>query len=339
MFQQNISLKPYNTFGIDVRASFFIEISQLSDLQGIIANPMWQRMSKLLLGGGSNILFTKNFEGLVIKINLLGIEKSNENEDFVWLRVGAGENWHQFVTYTIDNNYGGIENLALIYGTVGAAPMQNIGAYGVEIKDVVEHVEAMYLETGEMATFTPTDCQFGYRQSIFKTTLKHKVVITHVTFKLTKRNHVFKTTYGAISQYLTQQNITTLNLRAISDAVIAIRQSKLPNPSEIGNAGSFFKNPEIPLTQFKELQQKFPTCISYPTENQTVVKVPAGWLIEQCGWKGKRMGDVGVHKDQALVVVNYGHGTGTNIWELAQAIQKTVLDNFGIELTMEVNVY
>ena len=355
MFYQNISLNSYNTFGIDVRTNFFAELSQIADLQGIIASPKWQQTQKLILGGGSNLLFTKNFEGLVMKINFLGIQKVAEDNDFVWLKVGAGENWHEFVLYAIANNYGGIENLSLIYGTVGASPMQNIGAYGVEIKDVVENVEAVSLESGEILNFSHTACEFAYRQSIFKTTLKHKVVITNVTFKLTKQNHKFNISYGAISQELTKQNFdisnisnanldnsnnfNNLTLRAISNAVIAIRQSKLPNPAELGNAGSFFKNPEIPLTQFYKLKEIFTHIISYPTENQDIIKVPAGWLIEQCGWKGKKVGNVGVHKEQALVLVNYGNGTGSEIWALATAIQESVLEKFGITLQMEVNVY
>lgn len=341
MFSQNISLKPYNTFGIDVRCNFFAEISQVADLQGIITSPKWQQQTKLILGGGSNILLTKNFQGLVIKNNLLGIEKVAEDTNYVWLKVGAGENWHQFVLYTIANNYGGIENLSLIPGTVGASPMQNIGAYGVEIKDIFEKLEAIDLETGELLHFNHTACDFGYRHSIFKTALKHKVAITSVTFRLSKHSHQYNISYGAIAQVLAQKNITSENitLKAISDAVIAIRQSKLPNPTEIGNAGSFFKNPEIDKTLFENLKEKYTTMVSFATENPNLVKVPAGWLIEQCGWKGKKIGNTGVHKDQALVLVNYGGATGYEVRKLAVDIQNSVLGKFGIALQMEVNVY
>jgi UDP-N-acetylmuramate dehydrogenase len=364
MFYQNISLKPYNTFGIDVKTNFFAEIAQVADLQGIIAAQKWQQMPKLILGGGSNLLFTRNFEGLVIKNNLMGIEKIAEDENYVWLKVGAGENWHQFVLYAIENNYGGIENLSLIYGTVGASPMQNIGAYGVEIKDVFDSLEAVSLENGEILHFNHKDCEFAYRHSIFKTKLKHKVVITYVTFRLTKRNHKFNISYGAISQTLENQGITkeiianysqnhTLNqpinivnslteksiLQAISKAVIEIRQSKLPHPEIIGNAGSFFKNPEISITQFEKLKHNYPKIIFYPTDNQELIKIPAGWLIEQCGWKGKQIGNTGIHKEQALVIVNYGNATGAEVWNLAQEVQKSVLDKFGISLQMEVNIY
>jgi UDP-N-acetylmuramate dehydrogenase len=341
MFYQNISLKPYNTFGIDVRCNFFAEVTQTADLAGIIASPKWQQQEKLILGGGSNLLLSKNFAGLVVKINLLGIEKIAENDSFVWLKVGAGENWHQFVCYAIDNDWGGIENLSLIYGTVGASPMQNIGAYGVEIKDVFEKLEAIELETGKIVEFSHADCQFGYRQSIFKNSLKNKFVILSVTFRLTKKNHQLQTSYGAITQMLEKQGFSTqnLSLRAISNAIIAIRQSKLPNPAELGNAGSFFKNPEISRTQFADLQAQNPTMPHYSTENAEIVKVPAAWLIEQCGWKGKKIGNTGVHHEQALVLVNYGNATGNEIWELAQKIQHSVIEKFAIALQMEVNVY
>jgi UDP-N-acetylmuramate dehydrogenase len=341
MFSQNISLKPFNTFGIDVRCNFFAEITQLATMQGIVTHSKWQHTPKLILGGGSNILFTKNYEGLVIKNNILGIEKIVENQNHVWLEVGAGENWHNFVLYAIENNYGGIENLSLIPGTVGASPMQNIGAYGVEVKDVIEKVTVVSLETGEVLTLSNQDCHFGYRDSIFKTMLKHKVMITSVVFRLTKHSHAYNVSYGAISQILAQQNITTQNitLKAISEAVIAIRQSKLPNPAEIGNAGSFFKNPTIDKMDFEKLKEQYPNIVSFATENPNLVKIPAGWLIEQCEWKGKRVGNTGIHKDQALVIVNYGGATGHEIWQLATEVQKSVANKFDIVLQMEVNVY
>ncbi len=356
MFYQNTSLKSYNTFGIDVKTNFFAQITEISDLQGIIAAPKWQQMPKLILGGGSNLLFTKNFEGLVLKIDLLGIEKVAEDENHVWIKVGAGENWHKFVLYAIENNFGGIENLSLIYGTVGASPMQNIGAYGVEIKDVFDSLEVINLENGEILQFKHQDCEFAYRHSIFKTTLKHKVVITNVTFRLTKRNHKFNVSYGTILQNLENQGIskeiiancqTEITnsfteksiLQAISKVIVEIRQSKLPNPKIIGNAGSFFKNPEISILQFQKLKEDYPKIMFYPTDNQGFIKIPAGWLIEQCAWKGKQVGNTGIHKEQALVIINYGGATGTEVWELAKAVQKSVLDKFGISLQMEVNIY
>lgn len=336
--QQNISLKPYNTFGIEVFASFFSEVINEEELLYFLQDKKWQAIPKLIIGGGSNLLFTKNFEGLVLKINLQGITISKENEDFVWLQIGAGENWHTIVLYTIANNWGGIENLALIYGTVGAAPMQNIGAYGVELKETFDSLQAIEIATGKKLNFDFANCKFGYRQSIFKQELKHKVIITNVTLRLTKHSHKFNVSYGAISQFL-DTNKQKPSLENIAAAVMQIRQSKLPNPAEIGNAGSFFKNPEISQTEFEAIKQKFPTIPSYVAENPDLVKIPAGWLIEQCGWKGKKLNQIGVHKDQALVLVNYGGGKGNEIWELALQIQDSVKQKFGIMLHNEVNIY
>ena len=333
--QQNISLKPFNTFGLEASAQYFVEVSTVQDLKNILQNPDFKKLDKLFLGGGSNLLLTKDYEGLVVKIALKGIEKVFEDENRIHIQAGAGEIWHQFVMYCVENNYAGIENLSLIPGTVGAAPMQNIGAYGVEIKDVFQELQALNLETLEIETFNLTDCQFGYRESVFKHTLKGKYVITSVTFKLNKVP-TFKIAYGDIQKTLAEMNVTELSIKAISDAVIAIRKSKLPDPAEIGNSGSFFKNPEIPLTQYQKLLIDFPTLPSYPI-NQTTVKVPAGWLIEQAGWKGFRDGQIGVHARQALVLVNYGGGNGNNIKALAEKVQQSIVDKFGIKLSPEVN--
>lgn len=333
--QQNISLKPFNTFGLEASAQYFVEVNTVEELKDILQNPDFKNLDKLFLGGGSNLLLTKNYEGLVIKIALKGVEKVFEDENTVHIKAGAGEIWHQFVMFCVENHYAGIENLSLIPGTVGAAPMQNIGAYGVEIKDVFQELQALNLETLEIETFSLTACQFGYRESVFKHALKGKYVITSVTFHLNKVA-TFKTAYGDIQKTLAEMNITDLSIKAVSDAVISIRRSKLPDPAEIGNSGSFFKNPEIPIEQYKQILIEYPALPSYPI-NENTVKVPAGWLIEQAGWKGFRDGQIGVHARQALVLVNYGGGNGNEIKKLAEKVQQSVLDKFGIKLSPEVN--
>jgi UDP-N-acetylmuramate dehydrogenase len=332
---ENISLQPYNTFGIAAKARFFTDIHSIDELQELLKNPAYQHMPKLILGGGSNLLFTKDFDGLVIKISIGGIEKTDEDANHVYLKVGAGVVWHDLVIYCIENNYAGLENLSLIPGTVGAAPMQNIGAYGVEIKETFENLEALHIETGKIRNFTNADCVFGYRESVFKKELKGEYIITSVTFRLSKIPS-FNTSYGAIQDTLKEMQVKELNLRAVSDAVIHIRKSKLPNPAEIGNAGSFFKNPEISRSHYESLQKQYPTIPGYTTSPETV-KVPAGWLIEQCGWKGKIVGQTGVHKNQALVLVNYGGAQGNEIKALSEEVQKSVKEKFGIELQAEVN--
>ena len=334
--QENISLKPFNTFGINVKARWFCSFESENDIIDLLSNDRYQNEKKLILGGGSNLLFTSDFDGLVMKNDIKGIEKLKENENHVWLRVGAGENWHEFVLHCIQNHWGGIENLSLIPGTVGAAPMQNIGAYGVEIKEVFESLEAIHLEDRATKTFSNGDCQFGYRESYFKKDGKGQFIITRVTLKLSK-NPIFNTSYGAIAQTLEESGVRELSIKAISDAVIHIRQSKLPDPKNIGNAGSFFKNPTIDLTDFERLKAQFPDMPGYKQPGSTI-KVPAGWLIEQCGWKGKTRGQIGVHKNQALVLVNYGDGKGDDIKNLAMEIEKSVLQKFGIEIAPEVNV-
>ena len=333
--EQNVSLKPYNTFGLEATARFFVEIQSTEELKTVLQNPDYQLIDKLFLGGGSNILLTKNYEGLVVKINLKGINKIFEDDAHIHIQAGAGESWHQLVMYCVENQYAGMENLSLIPGTVGAAPMQNIGAYGVEIKDIFEELQALNLKTLEIETFNLADCHFGYRESIFKHEAKGKYVITSVTFKLNK-TPIFKISYGDIQKTLQEMNVINLSIKVVSDAVISIRQSKLPDPAEIGNSGSFFKNPEIPKFQYDNLKEYFENIPSYPI-NENTVKVPAGWLIEQAGWKGFRDGEIGVHARQALVLVNYGNGTGEQIKALSAKIQASVLEKFGISLSTEVN--
>lgn len=333
--QKDVQLKPYNTFGIEATAKYFVEVSSIEQLKEVLQSPDYQSTERLVLGGGSNMLLTKDFEGLVIKIAIKGFEVVEENEDNIWIKAGAGVVWHDLVMHCVNQNYAGMENLSLIPGTVGAAPMQNIGAYGVEIKEVFEELQALEIATGEIRTFDKTTCNFGYRESIFKHEAKGKYIILNVTFKLSKKP-TFHVEYGAIKDTLAEMGVTEMSIKTISDAVIHIRQSKLPNPAEIGNAGSFFKNPEIPNSQFEALKAQFPTIPSYPVSD-TNTKVPAGWLIEQAGWKGQRFGNVGVHAKQALVLVNYGGGKGEEIKDLSQKIQTSVKEKFGIQLSAEVN--
>lgn len=333
--QKDVQLKSYNTFGIEATAKYFVEVSSIEQLKEILQNPDYQSTERLILGGGSNMLLTKDFDGLVIKMSIKGMEVVKETEENIWLKAGAGVVWHDLVMHCVAQNYAGVENLSLIPGTVGAAPMQNIGAYGIEIKEVFEELDALEIETGEIRTFDKATCNFGYRESIFKHEGKGKYIILNVTFKLSKKP-TFHVEYGAIKDTLAEMGISEMSIKAISDAVIHIRQSKLPNPAEIGNAGSFFKNPEIPNTQFEALKAQFPTIPSYPV-NETTTKVPAGWLIEQAGWKGQRFGNVGVHAKQALVLVNYGGGKGEEIKDLSQKIQASVKEKFGIQLSAEVN--
>ena len=332
--QENISLKAYNTFGIAKNARFFVIAKSITELKDALSWAKDQKINSLILGGGSNILLTQDQDALVIKIEIEGIVIVQEDENFLWVEVGAGVNWHQFVLTSIDNNWAGIENLSLIPGTVGASPMQNIGAYGVEIKDVFARLKALNRDSLKLEEFDADQCQFGYRESVFKHELKGKYVICSVTFKL-KKVPEFHTEYGAIQETLQASGIKELSLRAISDAVIQIRQSKLPDPKEIGNSGSFFKNPTISTQQFEALRDKYPTIPSYPNEDG--VKVPAAWLIEQCEWKGKRFGEIGVHSKQPLVLVNYGNGDGKEIKNLALKIQQSVFDKFQIEIHPEVN--
>lgn len=333
MIQHNVNLKPYNTFGIEAIADSFAEINILEDLHYL---PFTSSDDFLVLGGGSNVLFTKDPKGLIIKNNLKGKEVVREDENFVYVKIAGGEVWHHFVMYALKNNWGGVENLSLIPGSVGASPMQNIGAYGVEIKDVFEELEAFHIDTKEIHRFDAKACEFGYRESVFKRRLKGQYIIVSVTFRLSK-NPVINSSYGAISAELEKAGVNNPTIKDISDAVIRIRSSKLPKPSEIGNGGSFFKNPVISLELFQQLQEKYPTIPSYPIDDARI-KVPAGWLIEQAGWKGFTRDNYGVHKKQALVLVNYGGAKGKDIFDLSTEIIDSVKKNFGIELEREVNI-
>ncbi len=332
--QENISLKPFTTFGIDKKAKFFTTVETLDELKAALLVAKEKQLPVFILGGGSNILLTRDIDGLVIKLEIKGIHLLKEDGDQLWVEVGAGEMWHELVLHSIAQDWAGLENLSLIPGTVGASPMQNIGAYGVEIKDVFDSLQAMHRETLEMQSFDAEACQFGYRESVFKQTFKDQFVITSVTFRLSKTPN-FHLEYGAIREVLAANDIDQPSIRSISDAVIQIRQSKLPDPKEIGNAGSFFKNPTIPNAQFDALKASYPSIPGYPSA--VGVKVAAGWLIEQTGWKGKRIGEVGVHAKQALVLVNYGGGTGEEIKKLSEQIQASVYDKFGVQLQAEVN--
>ncbi len=337
--QENFSLKAYNTFGVEAKAKYFAEVTTVEELKEAInfSNSQIPKTPVLFLGGGSNILFTKDFNGLAIKLNLTGISEEVINKNEVWVTAKAGENWHNFVMYCLDKNYGGLENLSLIPGNVGTSPMQNIGAYGTEIKDVFVSCKVLDLESLELKTFDLEKCRFGYRDSIFKQEGKGKYVILEVTFKLTTKNHIIKTEYGAIKSELENLCIESPTIQDVSKAVINIRQSKLPDPKETGNAGSFFKNPTIPLAQFEKLKEKFENIQGYPNGN--FVKVPAGWLIEQSGWKGKQIGNVASHKLQALVIINAtGNATGKEVFDFSTEIINSVKEKYGIELEREVNI-
>ncbi|MBI1837241.1 MAG: UDP-N-acetylmuramate dehydrogenase [Flavobacteriia bacterium] len=335
MIQENISLKPFNTFGIEASTRYFGRFSSVEELNQILTSNKEKEL--LILGGGSNILLTKNFDGLTLINEIKGFEVTKNDGDSVIVKAGAGEVWHEFVLKCIENNFSGVENLSLIPGSVGASPMQNIGAYGVEIKDVFESVEAYHIPTGEIHTFSKEECEFGYRESVFKRKYKGQYVIISVSYKLSLSAPKVNTSYGAIESELKEMNISTPSIKDVSQAVINIRSSKLPNPKEIGNAGSFFKNPVISKELFDKLIIEFPTIPNYPAENKGK-KIAAGWLIEQCGYKGKTLGHYGVHKLQALVLVNYNGATGSEIYNLSTAIIKDVEDKFGIILEREVNI-
>ncbi|HRG18339.1 MAG TPA: UDP-N-acetylmuramate dehydrogenase [Flavobacterium lutivivi] len=332
---QIFSLKNYNTFGIEAKAKQFVAVHTLDELKSVLENH--KNDKKFILGGGSNMLLTQDIDALVIHIDLNGKKIIKENEDFVWVESNAGENWHEFVLWTIEQDFGGLENMSLIPGNVGTTPVQNIGAYGTEIKDTFVSCDAMNIETQEMKTFTKVECNFGYRESVFKHEAKDKFIITSVVFKLTKCNHKISVEYGDIKAELAKNNISNPTIKDVSNAVIAIRQSKLPNPKELGNSGSFFKNPIISREEFLKVKEKFPD-VKYFEISETEVKVPAGWLIEHAGLKGYRNGDAGVHKNQALVLVNYGNATGQDILNLSKYVQKTVFDKYGIAIEAEVNV-
>ena len=333
--QKNSSLKAFNTFGIDVRAKLFVDFLSVDELEELISDNT--ERNTLLLGGGSNILFTKNFDGLVLKNEITGIDLLHEDGEYLYVKAGAGENWHRFVLYCIERNWAGVENLSLIPGNVGASPMQNIGAYGVELENIFHSLEAFHLTEKKVHTFTKSDCEFGYRESSFKKKYKNQFAILSVTFKLYK-HPIFHTSYGAIQQELDKMGILGLSIKNISQAVINIRSSKLPDPKLIANAGSFFKNPEVSTVKYEELKSSFPVIIAYPLTNGNV-KIAAGWMIEQCGWKGVRRGDAGCHDRQALVLVNYGNATGKQVYDLSEEIVLSVKEKFGVELEREVNIF
>ena len=335
MLQKNISLKTYNTFGINAKASFFANFSSVDDLITLLKERENRKL--FILGGGSNILFTKNFDGLVLKNEIQGFKIIQESENYVVVEVGAGMNWHAFVLKCLEMNFGGVENLSLIPGNVGASPMQNIGAYGVEIKDVFEYLDAVHIETGKVKRFSNQDCDFGYRESVFKTNAKDQYIICQVGYRLTKI-HKLNTSYGAINMELEKQGVNNPSIKDVSNAVIAIRKSKLPDPKKIGNAGSFFKNPIVSTQTLQILKQKHPNIPNYPSGPETA-KLAAGWLIEQAGWKGKTYDEkYGVHKNQALVLVNYGDADGDEILKLSNLIISDVYQKFNIELEREVNI-
>ena len=334
-FKKNISLKNQNSFGIDVNCNLYCIIKSKEDIIKLIHSDEFKNNKTLILGGGSNLLFTKDFDGLIIKNEIVGKEVVSENRNNTTIKVGAGENWHNFVLWSIKNGLSGVENMALIPGNIGASPMQNIGAYGSEVKNVIENVWAINIEDGKKLIFSNTDCNFQYRDSIFKNELKKKVIITHVSFNLstTPNNN---TTYGDIKEEI--QNLgLSISTESICKAVINIRERKLPNPDKIGNSGSFFKNPIISTSQFEEIKSNFSEIVGYKV-SETKTKVAAGWLIDNCGWKGYRKGDAGVHKNQALVLVNYGNASGEEIISLAKEIQLSVKDKFDINIHPEVNI-
>lgn len=333
--KRHYPLQKHNTLRVKATADYFCTVCSVPSVQQLIVTPEYSSLPKLILGGGSNILFTRDFPGLIIKNDIHGIELIQESNEHVWLTIGGGENWHNLVLYCINRGYAGIENLSLIPGTVGAAPIQNIGAYGVEIESVLESLEAVNLTTGNIKTFSNKECQFGYRDSIFKRELKNQYIITHVTLKLNKQANL-KTHYGEINSLLNEKNITQPTIKDISDIVIHIRNTKLPDPKTLPNAGSFFKNPIISADAFKQLKGKFPDIPHYHQNNKT--KIPAAWLIDQCKLKGFKQGNVGISPDHALVIVNYASDDGTHIKKLSETIQKIVADKFGIILKTEVNI-
>lgn len=333
--RENFDMTEYNTMGISAKARYFISVNSVEVLKAVLADKRFLNLPKFIIGGGSNILFINDYEGLVIHIDIRGIEVEREDGEQAIIKAGAGENWHKLVLHCVDNSWGGIENLSLIPGLAGAAPIQNIGAYGTELEDVFVELEALNTKTLELVTFNKEACRFAYRDSIFKHEAKGTYIITSVSLSL-RKNPVPNTSYKALADVLAGKGITKPTIKQVSDAVIAIRQSKLPDPADIGNTGSFFKNPVISKKQFKKLQEEYPQIPYYPAGKD--IKIPAAWLIDQCGWKGKRFGDAGVHKMQALVIVNYGQAKGHEILDLSKRIQASVKEKFGVELVPEVNI-
>lgn len=332
----NASLKPYNSFGIDVKARQFISVSNVEELKQVLKNNYSDDL--FILGGGSNMLLTRDIDATVLHIGIKGKKILEQNEEKVIVQVNAGENWHETVLWTIENNWGGLENLSLIPGNIGTSPIQNIGAYGVELKDTFVSCDAINIQTLEVKTFSKVDCEFGYRDSIFKSKVKGKYIITSVSFELSRKDHILNTNYGAINEALKEMGITAPGIKEVSEAVIRIRQQKLPDPKILGNSGSFFKNPVVSKNKLKQLQTEYPDIPFYPV-SEDAVKLPAGWLIDKAGLKGYREGDAAVHKHQALVLVNHGAATGAEILSLANTIQEKILNKFRVELEPEVNIF
>jgi UDP-N-acetylmuramate dehydrogenase len=336
-FHENYPLKDITTFHAKVFARDYTEFSSASELKEILSAPILKEKPFMILGGGSNVLFTGDYNGVIIRNAIKGIEIVKEEGSDIYIKANGGEKWHDFVMYCVGHNYGGVENLSLIPGTVGAGPIQNIGAYGMELKDTLYEVQAMNIYTFEVKKFSNADCKFGYRDSIFKGEEKGKYVILAVTLKLEKNPKRVNVSYGTVSKELEVMGIINPTISDVSKAVISIRSSKLPDPEKLGNAGSFFKNPVIANSTFEKLKEQFPAIVSFPA-HEGHTKLAAGWLIEQCGWKGKRIGDAGIHKDQALVLVNYGDATGKEIYDLSTDVIKSVKEKFGVELEREVNM-
>jgi UDP-N-acetylmuramate dehydrogenase len=334
--QQNIPLRQYNTLGIDTMARYFASFTSVDQLGELIEKNPIPGINPLILGGGSNILFKDNVKGLVLKNDIPGLDIVKEDANHIYIKAGAGENWHGFVQHCLQRNWAGVENLSLIPGCVGASPMQNIGAYGVEIREVFEELEALHLHDKKVHVFSANDCAFGYRESVFKGKYRNQYIILNVTYRLNKKPR-FNTSYGAIEQELERMGVQQVSIQAISQAVINIRTSKLPDPAKIGNAGSFFKNPSVAATVYEQLKKQFPGIVGYANADGTI-KLAAGWLIEQSGWKGYRRGDAGVHEKQALVLVNYGNASGKDIYDLSEDVMKSVKAKFGVQLEREVNV-
>lgn len=335
--REDVNLAPMNTLGVEAVARRFVEVQHPNQLKLLFNDGFFRQQTPIILGGGSNLLFINKPERPVLKVSVSGRDRVVREDSSVFLKAGAGENWHQLVTYSVENGLGGIENLALIPGTVGAAPIQNIGAYGVELKDVFHSLTAFEIETGNFSTFTADECNFGYRDSIFKRELKNRVIVCDVTLRLTKNMHNLNLSYKGLSDHLESKNISDPTINDIYNSVVEIRRAKLPDPSDIGNAGSFFKNPVVSEKQFKALQSDYPGMPSYKLGDDEY-KIPAGWLIEKAGWKGKRVGNVGTYKNQALVIVNHGGATGQEIYNHAMKIQESVQNTFDIDLSPEVNI-
>ena len=333
---ENYPLLKLNTFGVDVKAKYFTSINTINELIELTKTNVFKDLGLLILGGGSNILFTKDFDGLVILNNIKGKEIIDQNQQSIFLKIGAGENWHELVMYCVDNGWGGIENLSLIPGNTGTAPMQNIGAYGVEIKETFIELEALEISSGKIVKFNNSDCEFGYRESVFKNKMKNQYIILNITLEL-KKNPVLNINYGDVKAILESQNIKNPGIKEVSNAIISIRQSKLPDPKKIGNSGSFFKNPIVSLNQLELIKKKYPNVVNYEI-NENEFKIAAGWLIERAGWKGKKFNNYGIHEKQALVLVNYGLANGMEIFELSEKIILDIKDKFGITLEREVNV-